>query len=218
MGNFWLVSWSNVFKSWHLIGCQQPQKHLPIIVETAWVTVFNLFKHLNDLQLWWKLFESIYLVPSISWNFFLVDLLVKILHKNWLKVVFWPFLKRNVEMTVLGPFCIKKIAMNHKISSKKFISDLKTAKNSTLKFRNLIRNAKNSIWSAKNSILKAKNSILKAKNSIFRHFTWVDSRSFAPKKKPVVLFLEFDFFWEKFLYTLVNTNCTFTGKCSFHKK
>ena len=35
----------------------------------------------------------------------------------------------------------------------------------------------------KNSILKAKNSILKAKNSIFRHFTWVDSSAFAPKKK-----------------------------------
>ena len=30
--------------------------------------------------------------------------------------------------------------------------------------------------------------------------------------------LEFNFFWEKFVYTLVNTNCTFTGKCSFHKK
>ena len=36
--------------------------------------------------------------------------------------------------------------------------------------------------------------------------------------KMIVLFLEFDFFWEKFVYTLVNTNCTFTGKCSFHKK
>ena len=38
------------------------------------------------------------------------------------------------------------------------------------------------------------------------------------RSKMIVLFLEFDFFWEKFLYTLVNTNCTFTGKCSFHKK
>ena len=34
----------------------------------------------------------------------------------------------------------------------------------------------------------------------------------------IVPFLEFDFLWEKFIYTLVNTNCTFTGKCSFHKK
>ena len=38
------------------------------------------------------------------------------------------------------------------------------------------------------------------------------------RSKMIVPFLEFDFLWEKFVYTLVNTNCTFTGKCSFHKK
>ena len=101
---FWAISyWSaacQAFKSCPLIGCLKQLKQLPKIVEWTWVTHFNLFKHLNDLQLWSKLFESIYLVLSISWIFFLVDLLVKILHKNWLKVVFWPFFKRNVEMTV----------------------------------------------------------------------------------------------------------------------
>ena len=70
MGNFWLVSWFNVFKSWLLIGCQQVQNHLPIIMHTAWVTVFNLFKYLNDLWLNPKLFESIQMALSLCLIFF----------------------------------------------------------------------------------------------------------------------------------------------------
>ena len=38
------------------------------------------------------------------------------------------------------------------------------------------------------------------------------------RSKMIVHFLEFEIFWEKFVNTLVDTNCTFTGKCSFHKK
>ena len=44
------------------------------------------------------------------------------------------------------------------------------------------------------------------------------SNAYYLRSKMVVPFLEFDFLWEKFVNTLVNTNCTFTGKCSFHKK
>ena len=67
---FWVISyWSaacQAFKSCLLIGCQKQLKQLPKIVDQTWVTHFNLFKHLNDLQLFQKLFESIYLVPSTS--------------------------------------------------------------------------------------------------------------------------------------------------------
>ena len=92
MGNFWLVSWSNVFKSWHLIGCQQPQKHLPIIVHTAWVTVFNLFKYLNDLQSQTKIISSdLYGIPLML-IFFMDHLLVKILRNNYSKDDFLRFL------------------------------------------------------------------------------------------------------------------------------
>ena len=34
----------------------------------------------------------------------------------------------------------------------------------------------------------------------------------------IVPFLEFGIFREKLVYTLVDKNCTFTGKCYFHKK
>ena len=47
------------------IGCQQPQKHLPIIVHTAWVTIFNLFKYLNDLQSQPKLFQVIFMISPL---------------------------------------------------------------------------------------------------------------------------------------------------------
>ena len=67
---FWVTSyWSaacQAFKSCLLIGCQKQVKQLPKIVDQTWVAHFNLFKHLNDLQLPRKLFESIYLVPSTS--------------------------------------------------------------------------------------------------------------------------------------------------------
>ena len=35
----------------------------------------------------------------------------------------------------------------------------------------------------------------------------------------IIPFLEFDIFWEKFVYyTLVDKNCTCTGNCYFNKK
>ena len=43
-------------------------------------------------------------------------------------------------------------------------------------------------------------------------------RRISIREERVVPFLELDIFWEKFDYNLVDTNYTFTGKCSFHKK
>ena len=40
--------------------------------------------------------------PLYKLNFFHGRFIVKIVHKYWLKVVFGPFFKRNVEMTVIA--------------------------------------------------------------------------------------------------------------------
>ena len=39
----------------------------------------------------------------------------------------------------------------------------------------------------------------------------VHSGKYYLRSKMIVPFLEFDFLWEKFVNTLVSTNCTFTG-------
>jgi len=92
----------------------------------------------------------------------------------------------------IWPFLHQKLAMNHKICPKKQISDLKTSKKAKTRLSNAktwfeVPNTRFEMPKTRFEIQKTqfkmqKNSILKAKNSIFRHFTWVDSSAFAPKK------------------------------------
>ena len=110
---FWVTfDWSAVLlfsKSLSLIGCWTSRADLPKICNTTWLTQFNSFQCLNDLQLISKFNGWKSGIWFASWIFFLIYFLVKMFKNNWSYLRYRSISSENLQVdgTFLGQYAIQ---------------------------------------------------------------------------------------------------------------